>query len=159
MSQDNGILSIICANRQPKEELSEVARALIVSAVETGMSYRDVATIAKCSPGTVFNIFQRWKSQRTLDKRPRSGRPKKLTVQQIRYVILTLKRDRKVTYKSLVNHLGEQISRSTIRRVIRYHYGRKWKAMQRIPLSKETARQRLSWCQGWREDIEQLLEV
>lgn len=31
--------------------------------------------------------------------------------------------------------------------------------MQRIPLSRETARQRLLWCQAWKEDIEELLEV
>ncbi|KAM5529647.1 hypothetical protein FOXYSP1_17491 [Fusarium oxysporum f. sp. phaseoli] len=31
--------------------------------------------------------------------------------------------------------------------------------MQRIPLSKDIARQRLSLCQGWKEDIEELMEV
>ncbi|KAG6978938.1 Transposable element Tc3 transposase [Fusarium oxysporum f. sp. conglutinans] len=31
--------------------------------------------------------------------------------------------------------------------------------MQRIPLSKEISRQRLSWCQAWREDIDELLET
>jgi hypothetical protein len=71
---------------------------------------------------------------------------KKLTVQQIRYVLISLKRDRRITYESLVNYLGSEVSRTTIRRAIRYHYGRKWKAMQRIPLLKVNACQRLSWC-------------
>jgi hypothetical protein len=31
--------------------------------------------------------------------------------------------------------------------------------MQRIPLSKETARQRLLWCQDWKYDLEELMEV
>lgn len=159
MSNNDGIFSIICANRAPNQDFNEVARALIVREVETGRTYRDVAAEAKCSPATIFNIYQRWKTQRTLDKKPKSGRPKKLTVQQIRYVLVSLKRDRRITYESLVNYLGGNISRTTIRRVIRYHYGRKWRAMQRIPLSKETARQRLSWCQAWKEDIEELIEV
>lgn len=159
MSQKNGILSILCANRQPNHELNETIRALIVSAVETGSTYRDVAAAAKCSLGTVHYILQRWKSQQTLDKKPRTGRPKKLTIQQIRYVIITLKRDRRITYEALINYVGAPISRTTLRRVIRLHYGRKWRAMQRIPLSKETARQRLSWCQAWMEDIEELIEV
>jgi transposase len=145
MSPNTGILSVLCANRQPNHELSETIRALIVSTVETGSSYRDVAA-AKCSLGSVHYILQRWKTQRTLDKKPRSGRPKELTAQQIRYVLISLKRDGRITYESLVNYLGAPISRTTIRRVIRLHYGRKWRAMQRIPLSKETARQRLSWC-------------
>ncbi|SCO84857.1 uncharacterized protein FRV6_08984 [Fusarium oxysporum] len=57
------------------------------------------------------------------------------------------------------SRFGGEISRTTIRRVIRYHYGRKWRAMQRIPLSRETARQRFLWCQAWREDIDELLET
>ncbi|KAI3574074.1 hypothetical protein IWW34DRAFT_753298 [Fusarium oxysporum f. sp. albedinis] len=31
--------------------------------------------------------------------------------------------------------------------------------MQRIPLSKETACQRLLWCQAWKEDLDELLET
>ena len=159
MSQKNGILSVMCARRGRNQDFSDVARALIVQAVEGGRSYRDVATEAGCSPATIFNIYQCWKTHRTLDKKPKSGHPRKLTVQQIRYVLISLKRDRRITYESLVNYLGGKISRTTIRRVIRYHYGRKWRAMQRIPLSRETARQRLLWCQAWKEDIEELLEV
>ncbi|KPA35671.1 transposase [Fusarium langsethiae] len=58
---------------------------------------------------------------------------------------------------SRFSRFGGNISRTTIRRVIRLHYGRQWRAMQLIPLSRETARQRLSWCQAWKEDIEELL--
>jgi beta-xylosidase len=64
-----------------------------------------------------------------------------------------------ITYAALVNRLGVNISRSTIRRAVRLHYGRKWKAMQRIPLSNETAKQRLHWCQGWKDEIEESIEV
>ncbi|KAH7233886.1 uncharacterized protein BKA55DRAFT_580443, partial [Fusarium redolens] len=81
MSQKNGILSIICAGRQRNHEFSEVARALIVQAVESGRSYRDVAEEAKCSPAAIFKIFQHWKTHQTLDKKCRSGRPTKLTIQ------------------------------------------------------------------------------
>jgi transposase len=133
MSQKAGILSIICAKRQRNHEFSETAKALIVQAVESGRSYRDVATEAGCSPAAIFKIFQRRKTHQTLDKKSRSGRPRKLTVQQIRYVLISLKRDRRITYEMLVNFLGGEISRTTLRRVIRYHYGRKWRAMQRIP--------------------------
>ncbi|OBS16096.1 hypothetical protein FPOA_13174 [Fusarium poae] len=89
MSQKKGILSVICAGRQSNQELSEVARALIVQAVEGGRSYRDVAEEAGCSAAAAFKIFQRWKTHQTLDKKCRSGRPRKLTVQQIRWQYLT----------------------------------------------------------------------
>jgi cytidylate kinase len=61
--------------------LSEVARGLIVQAVESGRSYRDVAEEAGCLPATILNIFQCWETHQTLDKKPRSWRPRKLTVQ------------------------------------------------------------------------------
>ncbi|KAG7404524.1 Transposable element Tc1 transposase [Fusarium oxysporum f. sp. raphani] len=77
----------------------------------------------------------------------------KLTKPWIKRVVLG------VLGNSQFSRFGGEISRTTLRRVIRYHYGRKWRAMQRIPLSAETARQRLSWCQAWKEDIEELLET
>ncbi|SCO90058.1 uncharacterized protein FRV6_14186 [Fusarium oxysporum] len=43
MSQKNGILSVICAGRQSNHELSEIARALIIQAVESGSSADSVA--------------------------------------------------------------------------------------------------------------------
>jgi hypothetical protein len=94
-----------------------------------------------------------------LAQQRRIGRPKKLTVREIRLIWISIKRDRRITYESLVNCMGGKISRSTLRRVVRLHYGRKWKEMQRIPLSKETTRQCLSWCQGWRDEIDELIEV
>ncbi|KAH7169809.1 uncharacterized protein B0J16DRAFT_351581 [Fusarium flagelliforme] len=73
MSQNNGILSILCANRQRNHEFSDTVKALMVQAVESGRSCRDVAAEARCSPQAVSNIVQRWKNQRTLDNKPRSG--------------------------------------------------------------------------------------
>jgi transposase len=158
VNSDN-IFIEMCRKRKRNEEFNEIAKALIIREVETGRSYRAVAADAGTSPSTVYQIVQRWKTQRTLTQKPRSGRPKKLTVRQIRLMLITLKRDRRITYEGLVNYLGGRISRSTLRRAIRLHYGRKWKAMQRIPLSKETARQRLQWCLGWRDDIDELITV
>jgi transposase len=159
MSQKPGILSILCVNRQRGHEFNETIKALMVQAVESGRSYRDVAREARCSPQTVTSIYQRWINEQSLDKKCRSGRPRKLSFRQIQYLLISLKRDRRVTYQALTNFLGTQVSQLTIRRTIRRHYGRKWRAMQRIPLSKETARTRLSWCQAWKPNIEELLEV
>jgi transposase len=145
-SNGDTIFIELCAKRKRNKEFSEVDKALIVREIETGRSYRAVADDAMTSPSTVHQIVQRWRTQRTLAQKRCTGRPRKLTVRQIRWLLLMIKRDRRITYDSIINYLGGHISRSTIRRVIRLHYGRKWKAMQRIPLSKETARQRLSRC-------------
>ncbi|KAM5527770.1 hypothetical protein FOXYSP1_19643 [Fusarium oxysporum f. sp. phaseoli] len=155
----NNIFIEVCANRQPNQEFSEVAKALIIREVETGRSYRDVARDAKCSPSTVYDFVQRWKKERTLQKRKRPGHPRELTSKKIRYLLVSIKRGRRIQYESLVNLLGRNLYRQTIRRAVRMHYGCKWKAMQRIPLSKETTRQRLSFCQRWKDELDELMEV
>ncbi|KAH7190115.1 hypothetical protein DER44DRAFT_679494 [Fusarium oxysporum] len=71
----------------------------------------------RCSPSTVHVIIKRWKNEATLEKCPKPGRPRKLTVKEIRYVLLSLKRDCRITNEALVNRLGGKISRTTIRRV------------------------------------------
>jgi transposase len=139
----NNIFIEICAKQKRNKEFSEVAKALTIREIETGRSFRAVAKDAKTSPSTVDQIVQRWNSQRTLAQEQRPRRPKKLTVREIRMILITLKQDGRITYELLVNYLGGKISRETLRRIIRVHYSRKWRAMQRILLSKQTARQHL----------------
>jgi transposase len=91
MSNEDNIFIEICAKRKRNEEFSEVAKALIVREVETGRIYRAVAEDAKTSPSIVHQIVERWKSQRTLAQKRRTGRPKKLTVRQIRWLLLIIK--------------------------------------------------------------------
>jgi hypothetical protein len=76
-----------------------------------------------------------------------------------RYIFLLIKKNRKITYDALVGAVDGKVSKSTIRRVVHKHYKHKWKSMQRIPISKETARKRLQFSEAWIEDIEELMEV
>ncbi|KAJ0125720.1 Uncharacterized protein HZ326_31175 [Fusarium oxysporum f. sp. albedinis] len=70
---------------------------------------------SRCRESVRHYVYSRWKSQRTLAQKRRTERLKKLTVRKIRLILISLKRDRKVTYESLVNYLGGKISRTTIR--------------------------------------------
>jgi hypothetical protein len=65
VNPDNKFIEI-CRERNRNEEFGDVAKTLIVREVETGRSYRAVATDARTSPSTVYQIVQRWKTQRTL---------------------------------------------------------------------------------------------
>jgi len=159
MTSGRSFGAIISANRRHRQQFDSVTRALIINEKSKGRSYRDVASEFNTTPSTIFGIYQRWKHNKTIERKPNRGRKPKLTKAEIKYVILSLKRDRRITYDALVGVVGGKVSRSTIKRIVRTYYGRKWRAMQRIPLSKETAAQRLSWAQAWREDIDELIEV
>ena len=99
------------------------------------------------------------KKDGTYERRPRQGRPHKVTKSEIKYVILLIKRDHRITYDALVGSMGDKVSRTTIKRIVRTYYGRKWRAMQRIPISKATTRECLEFAQAWKGDEDELMEV
>jgi len=61
--------------------------------------------------------------------------------------------------KALLNVLNRKVSRSTIARCLRSYNLRKWKAMKRIPLSKEVAKGRYDFACDWFENINEFLRV
>jgi transposase len=124
-----------------------------------GESYRKIATQFNTTPSTVYAIVKRFKSEQTVQIKPRKGRPAKLSKEERKYVILLLKRDRDITWKALATDIGVQVSVSTLRRVLGKHYSRKWRAIERIPLDKDTAHDRLAYCRDWLPFAEELLAV
>ncbi|KJZ75969.1 hypothetical protein HIM_04793 [Hirsutella minnesotensis 3608] len=70
-----------------------------------------------------------------------------------------IKRRRQVTYRALVGAMGGRVSRNTIRRAVRPEWKRKWLSIQRIPISKETAEERLQFARFWEGREEELTEV
>lgn len=151
--------TIISGNRQRNHEFNSESRALMCNEIFRGRSYRDVASEFGTSPSTVHKIFKRWENDKMFISKARPGRPLKLTKSEIHYIILMLKKERHITYEALRGSMGGRVSLRTIQRIVRRYYGRKWKAMQRIPISKETAKIRLRWVQAWKDDMDELMEV
>lgn len=149
----------ISANRQRNHEFTPVQKSAMCAELSSGKSYRNVARQFNTTPSTTHKIFNRWKTDQTLEKKPRSGRPHKLSTAEKRYIILMIKKNRKVTYSALCGSMGGRVSRRTIQRIIQREWKRKWRSKQRIPLSKETAATRLSFAEGWLPDVAELMEV
>lgn len=149
----------ISGNRQRNHKFSPVQKAAIVAELSQGKTHRAVAAAFNTSPSTTHRIFKRWKEDATLENKPRSGRPPKLTEAEKRYIVLLVKRNRSITYSALIGAMGGRISRSTIRRCLRGYWQRKWKSIKRIPLSKETAKKRLYFARYWLQKVEELMEI
>lgn len=149
----------ISANRQRNHEFSPVQKSAMVAELCAGKSFRAVARVFNTTPSTTHKIFHRWDHDHTLEKKKRKGRPLKLTPAERRYIIILTKRERSITWAALVGTMGGRVHRDTIKRTLRSYWKRKWKAMQRIPLDKESARARLSFAEGWIEDVAELMEV
>jgi transposase len=63
----------ISGNRRPGAELSEVARAGIIAALEAGVLKLEIAADYRVNWLTVYDTINRWKSHYTLESLPRSG--------------------------------------------------------------------------------------
>lgn len=148
MSSDVSFGAILSANRQRNCEFNNEQKAAMCSEIFAGESYQVVAEHWNTTKSTVHRIFKHWKSTQSFNNKPRSGRPLKLTQSEVRYICLLIKRNRKIGYAALIGAIDGKVSKKTIRRAIQQFYKRKWKSMQRIPLSKETAAQRLRFTQG-----------
>lgn len=149
----------ISANRQRNCEFTPVQKAVIVEKLSSGASHRTVATEFKTTPSTTHAIFKRWKQDKTLDNKPRKGRPQKLTKCEIRYIILLIKKQRNITWKALIGSMDGKVTRRTIRRCISKEFSRKWRSKERIPLSKETAKLRLQFARYWKPRVKELIKV
>ena len=149
----------ISANRKKKCEFTPIQKAVIIEKLSSGLSYRKVATEFKTTPSTTHAIFKRWKKDHTLENKPRKGRPHKLTKREIRYIILLIKKQRKITWKALIGSMGGKVTRRTLQRCISRVFARKWRSKERIPLSKETAKLRLQFARFWKPRVQELIQV
>jgi transposase len=149
----------LTAGRQSGQELSPFARAAIIGAVAAGANQSAVARAFGISRAAVQLTLERFESSTTVESRPRTGRPEVLTRREKRYIIQLAKRCPHLSTQLLTNTVNTRISRSTIRRVLRHHRMRKWRAQKRIPLTKAVAVARYEFACFWLGNIEVLIRV
>lgn len=143
MSENRSFGDIISGNRQKNHEFSPEAKAAMLAMLEAGLSQRAVARQFKTSHGAVAKVLKRFRETGSVKNKPRSGRPSVLNRAQKLYILRMIRRDRSISWDALVSEFDCKVSQSTIRRVVNYHYKRKWKAMERPKLDANKARERL----------------
>jgi transposase len=149
----------MAARRQPNQELSAELRAAICTLIATGRTQRKVGALFRVSKKAVQGAVQHFKTDGSFCSKPCSGRPEVLTRREKRYILTLIKRNRKLAKKALLHITGTPVSYSTIRRCLRHHNIRKWKAMKRIPLSKEVAMDRYNFVCDQLDNLEEFLQV
>ena len=149
----------ISGNRQRNQEFSPEARAAMLAMLDTGCSARRVAREFRTTHSTVLQTKKRWLESHKVTSRPRKGRPMKLSSTAQRYIIRMASQDRQISYNALLDATPNRVSRRTIRRLLRKHWGRKWKAIKRPKLDSESAAQRLSFAMYWISNTPELEAV
>lgn len=107
----------------PREELSQELRRQIVTLYdEKGKSYREIAKQLGRSRSTIQSVVRNYRINKTVASKPRSGRPKALSIQdEIDIIKKTRRTNRKASAKDLAYE--KSVSVESIRKVIRRGHG------------------------------------
>ena len=133
-----------------RPSLSPNDRAMAVGMLDAGQSARDVARRFGVSHSTILRLNERFQTTRSVKDRPRSGRPKKTTLAQDRYLRNLTLRTRVITARSLQGCFqratGIRVSDQTVRNRLRAANLRSYRPALRTPLTNGHRRVRRDWC-------------
>jgi transposase len=142
-----------------RRELTTEERASIVSARMAGITRKALADNFNCSPLTITRTCNHFKLHGTVESLPRSGRPLKLSPQQIKYIRILIKRNPHIGWAALCNSGPIKITRNTLRAALGQAFRRKWRSIKRIRLTAERAATRLIHAKENRRKVAMLMEV
>jgi transposase-like protein len=130
----------ISGNRRPQAELSPETRAAILNGLENQRSHTQLAKEFGVSRRTIYTTKERFQQHKTLESRPRTGRPQKLSAATKRYICQMVRRSPSMSWKALVAYTPGGLSKSTIQRVLRRYNVKKGKSKKIIPLKHTESR-------------------
>lgn len=98
-------------------------RELVIKNFNDGKSVRAIGEIVNRSHSTVYDIIKRFKSTKSLENKPKSGRPKSFSNTEERWIVRQIKENPKMSAPKLATevskHLTKTVHPETIRLVLR----------------------------------------
>lgn len=119
------VASELTKSRKKGQEFSSEAKVAMMALLDTGLPQTAVAQKFNTSRQAVSRIQKRWKKERTIQNRPRIGRPEKLTAAEKQSIIQLTKTNPEISYKELISETGGCISENTLRSVSQSQFKRK----------------------------------
>ncbi|KAK3940958.1 hypothetical protein QBC46DRAFT_363721 [Diplogelasinospora grovesii] len=104
----NDFTAELIASHGPNQELTPGIRAAICTLVATSQSIWSIFKLFGISRSTVDYTIEHWKTYKTFDSNPRKGRPQALSRAEKQYILLLVKRNRRLVKKALVNANGRK---------------------------------------------------
>jgi len=133
----------------PGSQVDIILRTQIVQAVAQGMSIAEVAQRSGRSLKTVYNIWNRWSKEGTVERQEGSGRKRKTTAIEDRQIVVKAKRSRFITCAEIREEIHRpDVSLKTIARRIKEsgEFASYW-AVKKPFISETNRNRRLQWCQ------------
>jgi transposase len=127
-----------------RHELSDYQKGQIEGRASV-MSHEEIGEELNIPRRTISSFLQRLRNRKIKDNLSRSGRPRKTSKSDDRYLVHVAEEDTDQPLKELRNAINTDICIQTIRRRLREAGIRKWRAKKRALLTKEQALQRYRW--------------
>uniref|UniRef100_A0AAY5KXH6 Transposase Tc1-like domain-containing protein n=1 Tax=Esox lucius TaxID=8010 RepID=A0AAY5KXH6_ESOLU len=104
-----------------RKELSKDLHSKVTELYKDGKGYKKISKAFQIPVSTVQSLMKKCKIRESLDTKPRSGRPRKISAKTARRIVWDTKKNPQVTSgekDSALEKNGVVISRSTIRRYV-----------------------------------------
>ncbi|GFV22510.1 transposable element Tcb1 transposase [Trichonephila clavipes] len=141
-----------------RHHIDDFIRGRIIGKIEEGRKITDVAREFDIAHSVVSRLWKSFKTTGMCRRRHGGGRVRSTTPAEDRYIVLSVKRNRRTTAQEVANQFlaasGKQISRKTVARRLRGGglYARR--PVVCVPLTRHHRTARLQWCRehhNWTE--------
>ncbi|GFT67984.1 transposable element Tcb1 transposase [Trichonephila clavipes] len=133
-----------------RHHIDDFMRGRIIGKIEEGRKITDVARQFDIAHSVVSRLWKSFKTTGICSRRHGGGRVRSTTPAEDRYIVLSAKRNRRITAQQVANQFlaasGNQISRKTVARRLRRGglYARR--PVVCVPLTRQHRTARLQWC-------------
>ncbi|KAM3870151.1 RNA helicase Mov10l1-like [Diretmus argenteus] len=142
-------------SRDERRYNPKLDKARAIGQLEAGVPVRRVAALFGVSPGTISKLRTKFRETGEVKDRPRSGRPKKTTSQEDRFLTLASLRNRRLSSRDLKARFAQryhrQISDQTVRNRLHMASLRAYKAARKPEMTALHRQTRLRWCRQHRQ--------
>src|SRR3954463_1848299 len=132
-------------SRVPGAELSNDTKQRIVGRFAAGQSQAQIAIEESLLPRTVSQTIRKTITRGTTQNNPRSGRPRLYDARTARLIVRIARKHPKWTYKQLQQETGLDLSRDTLRTILRDSGIINWRCKKRPHLTEVHVQLRLRW--------------
>lgn len=155
MATSRRALEPISPNITRGKDTHPYIRGRIEQAYADGHKSKGIMKLLKVSRGAVRSTLQNAHLRANGVSLPKSGMPKVYSIRDMRYLVRYIKKYPDDTYQQVRDAQGKKYSDSTIKRELRTHNIRNWRAAKRPELTDEHRAARLAWCilhRNWRRE-------
>lgn len=136
------------------KELSSDVKQIIVDLMLQGRKASEIAEMFDINRSTVGRIWEKFKSNESVENKQRSGRPRLVDERGDRQLFRLLKRNRRQSLCDLTNEFNKvtptKVSKRTVQRRLHSAGYKNRKIRKAITLSEVNRKRRLLWCRARR---------